>query len=383
MSDRRTGERGNIGIWAALVFTAVAGFMALSVHAGRQYSNRVELQNGADAAALAAAAQLDGTSDGLVAAAQAATLFGAQHRTEDQAIAVAPGDVTFGTWNRAAGVFTPITGRTATDLRNIVAVQVRDARLDLPVAFGPAFLGAPSTTTVGSSAVAVGGGPCDEACAWPGALADCLLINPDGSLNCDDKFYVLNDDWQDNLGLTSLDPSKPASVPNIKAALNACVSSDAGTQLPVSNGNPVNSVFTPPPTFPKEVVSPVVHPDRCDPAQYQKCTKAGGVCANAKFVGDLPVVGYVSLILCYVTGSTVKTWPPTEWQAGGAIYAACGPAPTQADFPGVPPTQWPDPFLKQTIFLKHHCQWKEPGNGSRKAGCASFGTWMTRSRLVQ
>lgn len=64
------------------------------------------------------------------------------------------------------------------------------------------------------------------------------------------------------------------------------------------------------------------------------------------------------------------------------LWNECGAPPTKADFPDVPDTQWPDPFLKQTLFIKHRCHWKDPGR-SRIAGCESFGTWTTRSRLVR
>ena len=136
MIRRARGQRGNVGIWGALAFTVVGAFMALSVHAGRSYSNRVELQNGADAAALAAAAQLDGTQQGIDAAGAAAAQLGARHRTENQAISIGAADIDFGSWDRPTGVFTPITGRTSADLRNIIAVEVRDARLNLPKNFG-------------------------------------------------------------------------------------------------------------------------------------------------------------------------------------------------------------------------------------------------------
>jgi Flp pilus assembly protein TadG len=387
-------ERGNVGIWAVLAFATVTGFMALSVHAGRSYSNRAELQNAADAAALAAAAQLDGTQAGIDAATQAASQFGAAHRTENVAVGIGAGDLTFGAWDRATQTFTPISGRTAADLRNIIAVQARDARLALPVGFG-AFLGGSMSTSVRSSAVAVGGGPCEDHCAFPGAFADCMMVNPDGSLRCDGRYYVLNNDWQDNFGLTSLDPTRPASVPNVKAALSACVETSADTPVPVTNGNPIQPVFGSGHsslTFPMDVVAPVVHAPNCSTAQYQPCNRSNpnDPCTNAKFVGDMTIVGYVSIIVCYVTGPSVPRWPPSDWGPTGSstpeqveLWSECGPAPIQADFPGVPATQWPNPFLKQTIFLKHRCQWIDPGTRTNKAGCQSFGLWTSRSRLVQ
>lgn len=382
----RGRERGNVGVWAALTFTAVGSFMALAVHAGRSYSNRVELQSAADAAALAAAAHLDGTQAGIDAATAAAAAFAARHRTEDQVVTVAPADVTFGAWDRATHTFTPIAGRTAADLRNIIAAQVHDARLDLPVAFGPAFLRAGTTTSVRSSAVAVGGGPCQDRCAFPAAFADCMLLDADGNLRCDDRFYVLNSDWQDNLGLTSLDPARSASVPNIKDAIANCVETQADTQVPVTNGNALQPVFThPTPAYPFEVIAPVVHPDRCEAPHYEPCVGGSPTspCANAKFNGDMPIVGYVSLVVCYVTTPSGTHWPLTGWGHGtpeqAPLWAECGPAPTQADFPDVPAAVWG----KQTIFLKKRCHWIDPGSRSGRGGCQSFGIWTTRSRLVE
>jgi hypothetical protein len=381
-------ERGNVGIWGVLVFTVVGGFMALAVHTGRAYSNRGELQNGADSAALAGAAQLDGTTNGIGTAAAAAQQFGGLHYTENRSISIDPAaDVAFGSWDRASRTFTPITGRTAADLREIVAVQVRDARSSLPVQFGPAFLGASTTTTVGSGAVAVGGGPCQATCAFPAAFADCLMVDPSGDLKCNQRYYVLSNDWQDNLGLTSLDPSKPASVPNIKAALQSCVETSQGEQIPITNGNPMQPISKAM-TFPIEVVAPVVHVPSCPPAGY--CPQTDPNCVNPKFVGSMPVRGFVSIVVCYATGSNVKQWPPNDWGPTGKstpeeveLWNECGPAPTPADFPGVDPSKWPDPFLKQTIFLKQRCHWIDPGNQTVPGGCESFGIWTTHSRLVQ
>jgi hypothetical protein len=386
MTCRTRRERGNVGIWAVLAFATVTGFLALSVHAGRSYSNRVELQNAADAAALAAAAQLDGTQVGIDAATQAASQFGVAHCTENVTVGISADDLTFGGWDRASQTFTPISGRTAADLRSIIAVQVRDARLALPVDFG-AFLGGSMSATVRSSAVAVGGGPCDDHCAFPGAFADCMMVNPDGSLRCDERFYVLNNDWQDNLGLTSLDPTKPASVPNVKAALSACVETSADTPVPITNGNPIQPVFgsgNSSLAFPVEVVAPVVHAPDCITAHYERCQGGNGnsPCTNAKFVGDMAIVGYVSIIVCYVTGSngSLAGWGSASTPEQAELWSECGSVPTLADFPGMPANQFPP---KQTIYLKQRCHWIDPGNRTNKAGCQSFGLWTSRSRLVQ
>jgi hypothetical protein len=124
----------------------------------------------------------------------------------------------------------------------------------------------------------------------------------------------------------------------------------------------------------------VVHVDRCDQAQYQKCTSTDPnvPCVNPKFVGDLGVSGYATFVICWVTGANAKNWPPPQWPT-----AECGPPPSLADYPGLDPNQFPDPFLKHTIFLKHRCYTEQPGNQSGVGGCGFFGTYTTRSRLVE
>lgn len=68
----RGDERGYVLITAATALAAVLGFSGLAVDLGRMYIVRNEAQAFADSAALAAAAQLDGTSVGITAATQAA-----------------------------------------------------------------------------------------------------------------------------------------------------------------------------------------------------------------------------------------------------------------------------------------------------------------------
>lgn len=384
-------ERGAVLIWAVLALAAVGALTALAIDVGRMYSVRGGLQNGTDSAALAGAATLNGETSGIDLGREAAVALAARHATDSRlAVSIDPdADVVFGQWNRTARTFTRVDGRTAVDLRNINAVEVRAGRdaahgNAVPVVFGGAFL-EPRGVDVRSRSVAVGGGPCEDRCAFPAAFADCLLVDPSGALHCEPRFYVLNSDWQDNLGLTSLEPGVPASVPNIRGALDQCVASSADDPIPVTNGNPLNPIardnyFH---TLPREVTAPVVHVERCEPARYERCQQAAQhePCVNAKFVGDLSIVGYATFVLCYVTGAN-----PVRLDAGGGLPewpASCGASPTLADFPGVDPAQWPDPFLKNSIFLQHRCGAQQPGPTSGTAGCGFFGTTSPRSRLVQ
>ncbi len=66
-------EGGGVAIYVALVSAVMIGFGALVVDLGRLFTLQTELQNAADAAALAGAAELDGTSDAITRARAAAT----------------------------------------------------------------------------------------------------------------------------------------------------------------------------------------------------------------------------------------------------------------------------------------------------------------------
>ncbi|MGB8932829.1 MAG: pilus assembly protein TadG-related protein [Anaeromyxobacteraceae bacterium] len=387
----RTGlkrERGAILIWAVLGLVMVGSMLALALNVGRMVSVRGALQNGTDSAALAGAAELNGLATGITSGQAAAVALAALHTTDSGLdVVVDPNaDVVFGHWDAVGRAFTPIAGRTAAELRTINAVQVAAGRETsrsnaVPVTFGGAFV-TPTTVDVSTRSIAVGGGPAQAKCAFPAVFADCLMVNEDGSLSCSERYYVLNSDWQDNLGLTSLDPDAPASVPNIKAALSACVETSVGTEIPVTNGNALQPISVDPyfKDVPIEVSSPVVHVDRCEPAHFEPCTPSttSGTCMNAKFVGNPPIVGYATFVICYVTGASVGSWPPANWPV-----EECGAAPTLADFPGVAATQWPDPFLKHTFFLKHRCDVVDGGPGAGVAGGDFFGTTSPRSRLVQ
>src|SRR5258708_5985252 len=68
----RRNERGAILVWFALGFLVVVGFIGIAVDIGRMYLVRTEGQTFVDAGALAAAAELDGTSAGITRAVNAA-----------------------------------------------------------------------------------------------------------------------------------------------------------------------------------------------------------------------------------------------------------------------------------------------------------------------
>lgn|GEM_PF-5979499 len=225
----RQSERGAVAVGAALLVVVMLGFFALAFDTALVMDSRTELQNGSDAAALAAAQSLDGTASGLSAARRSAYAYSLRHTAYDQPITIDSSvDVIFGRWHMAAAdcVFAS-SGRDCfepvptSDPRKITAVKLRNGRdggshnppLDLP--FGR-FVGA-TIARVRSEAVAVGGGPATPGCAVPLAVAECAIVDPDtGRMNCDagPKRLVFSNANVDGLGFANLYYPDDTRAPN-------------------------------------------------------------------------------------------------------------------------------------------------------------------------
>lgn len=67
-SPARTTQRGAVAIMLVLSLAALVGLMGLALDLSQTYDRKTELQNAADAAALAGAKKLDGTAAGITAA---------------------------------------------------------------------------------------------------------------------------------------------------------------------------------------------------------------------------------------------------------------------------------------------------------------------------
>jgi len=197
---------------------------------------------------------------------------------------------------------------------------------------------------------------------------------------------VLNEDYQDGLGLTSLAPDVAPTRSHVEAALAELQSGGcppatrAGDSLPVSNGVRMQYIVDEPyfAGLPRTVTLPVVEGDACPEPYYEACVPdhpgPNGTCTNATFVGDRAVTGYATFRVCHVTGPSVSTWPPPGWPA------ECGAAPGPGDFNGVP--SWPG-FLAHSVFLQLVCGVERDGARAGRAGCGQFGTSSPRSTLVQ
>jgi Flp pilus assembly protein TadG len=302
-TDRRA-ERGVTAVVVAIVLTVLAGFLALSLNTGHLMMVRGQLQNATDAAALAAAQELNGTVPGLDAARNMAWDYAQRHHTDAAAdVAIDPqADVVFGNWDVSkprASAFTPITSTTPNALKMTNAVLVKagreQARANPVEVFMGGLLGKNQSDVLAES-IAVLGGPCEEGCAVPLAFAECIVVNPDGSLNCGTEL-VFNSDNTDNIGFTNLANDPTVSVPVVRSILNGnCKHVSVGDPIAVGNGaslNPLVMDFQP--YVGKQVSAPIVRlPGGC-PAKFNEHGSAA------------PIVGFATFTITNVVGAPTKT----------------------------------------------------------------------------
>lgn len=213
----RRGERGNVAIIVALTLVILLGFAALVIDFGNIWNVRGELQNAADAAALGGVRDLDGNPDNFVVARTAAQRIAGVHAAAGTRVEVdlnvenaVPGDVVLGRWSFAYRAFTPDDGTLAPYRVNAVQVTTRRSTGDgNPVRnfLGPLF-GRPTQDVV-TTAIAVGGSP-SGTCAFPLAVTDCSILQPDGTIACNQKL-TFGQATTDTVGFTLLSDENPTT----------------------------------------------------------------------------------------------------------------------------------------------------------------------------
>lgn len=340
---RRGGQRGAVAVVVALVLAVLLAFLGLTLNTGHGTSVRGELQNAADAAALAAARELNGQIGGQNAGRLMAGYYSALHDTDgSQPVAIDPAaDVTFGSWDFATSTFTPL-GTTSAELLASNAVRVRSGRESsrgsaLPVWLS-SFLGDTSTMDVRASAIAVGGGPCDERCVIPLAFADCSLVDSSGALKCNQSL-VFRNNIVDNAGLTGLgdgaNTSTERSILNAVNSGSSCVDVHERDVIDIQNGNNFNPLYNGFNALVGRTVSaPVVDPVGCPD--------------NPRFNQSYPVIGFATFTIDYV----------------GNV----GPDPRCPDGQG--------PCVQVTLKC-------DQSTNDPKTGCSFFGLRTLTSRLVR
>lgn len=153
---RQTPRRRGVAVFFVLIcLVTLFSFTALTVDVGYMYNIRAELQNSADAIALASAAALN---DGPEAARKRAyELAGMQNGLAK--IELRDEDVVFGRWDKDTQVFTPLSGAEEDDANAVRVHTAMTKARDNPVRlfFAPA-LGRHTTDITASATAAVGSG---------------------------------------------------------------------------------------------------------------------------------------------------------------------------------------------------------------------------------
>ncbi len=164
--NRRSQSGSILGV-SAIAMLAILGAVGLAVDIGHMYLVAAELQNAADAAALAGASALNGGQGGITRAVDRAITAMNQYEFNRTAIGLTRGNVTFAENltafdNGGTGMTEAVASATETVARNIRFVQVRIPAKTITTLVGQAFLqaslseggGAPPEFAVARSAVA-------------------------------------------------------------------------------------------------------------------------------------------------------------------------------------------------------------------------------------
>ncbi|MFN7145423.1 MAG: pilus assembly protein TadG-related protein [Myxococcota bacterium] len=339
---RRTGS---VAIQVALGLTVLLGFAAIAVDIGLARHHKHQFELASEAAAHAAAAKLDGTADGLVAARDTALAVAAENLVAGTPVVLdrndandPAGDVVLGYWED--GAFVPSTTPMETNSVRVVARRAAMNTLFAWTAFET------STIAVGDYSIAQGGGPAADDCPFPLAIPDCELLNSGDICSGD---LVLNNARVDN-GAWSRTGYTQANANYIRDALNPsiCAGASGIDDVVTLNNGQVTTAFqemakavntygvpwnveehgTLPAQDPKSRVSP-----------YGKALLGQIVvfddpdnCVNTQYAGTHPIVGYATIIIYDVVNDGTnkeikakKTCYLTDGKGGGGFFGTLVP----------------------------------------------------------
>jgi hypothetical protein len=429
----RSGERGAVAIIVAIILVVLCGFVALSLDVGHLLSVRGELQNGADAAALAGANRLNGTNKHfeLAGARADATNYARNHSTD--LFKVEPTTIQLGAWLPASracsevggvqagtagadgGKFCAISGTTEEDAANINAVRVVTRREGEPggtgggaveLAFG-AFVGKSAPQEVGAEAIAVLGGPCTQSCPdLPVAVrAGCLYDA--GELRCDASgagpiyFIGFSPAPHDSAGLTSLSDDVSASA---KAACDILqrgetCSMPLGDDEPINiqNGQDVGANCDRGCRYKNGVPGSTKNDTVCEVIRRKADSDCDGRVDDADgdgrpdYTGQVPVVQYAGEDIdhCAAGDQYNQQAKVVGWATVGIVSVRCE-AEKDLAFGAQPITSIcdqyilsrPNPSSETTcIAIQLYCD--EEDDEQSRVGCQSFGTSALQAALVR
>ncbi len=236
---RRGARRGASAIVIALTMVVLLGAAALVIDLGHITTVHGELQAAADAAAHAAARQLDGSDDGLLLANEQGHRFAGGNEAAQEAVSLTEHGSTLelGVWDD--GSFSP-----GGDAEDINAVRTVARRVDLnPWLSGAAFGIDALAASAESIAIHQVDGAGEVACFLPMAVADCTITDLYSTgVNYVD-FYI-NPPAIDNVGWAMPDGNPSSSW--LQDQLRNCQhdgTASIGGDIGLSNGT-VTSVLT-------------------------------------------------------------------------------------------------------------------------------------------
>jgi hypothetical protein len=310
----RDRQRGNVIILFAVLLPMLLGFAALVVDLGHGWQVRNQLQNAADAAALAGARDLDGTPLQYVPARLSAVYYSGLHQANGASVSLPIGNVVLGNWNFLTRTFTPDPGTMPSYRVN--AVSVTAPTLTVSTWLAP-ILGI-SSENVGATAIAVGGSP-DASCGFPLAVPACSLISDGGQIRCN-SVLTFGQATTDNVGFTVFSSSPGVNTPGINCAFARALgipcpggcncttscnpSAIANGQIYISNGNNLSQSVV---DWINQYIA--AHPSgmyaEVPVLDSGSLTQSG--CGSFTFNQLKSLVGYVELRITGATGSPNKT----------------------------------------------------------------------------
>lgn len=198
-------RRGGVIIIVALSLLVIMGFVALVVDIGYARLIRSQVQMNAEAAAMAAAMELNGSTEGMESALSQAIAYGAVNDVAGDALDISTGDLELGIWDGS-------TFTSSADAAQVNAIRVNPTAEDVATFFAKATwdeddlsLGSRATTTreFGSAGAVE--------CYLPLAIPSCLLEDKydlDSIMEIDLELYPSG---SDNMGWARVGASPSAT----------------------------------------------------------------------------------------------------------------------------------------------------------------------------
>lgn len=252
---RLRGERGAVAAMAAVMLTGLVGMVGLSVDLGMLYVAKSELQNAADAAALAGADSLVGSNGSGEAVAQPETAVNMAKEVSlaNQALKVSltllDQDITMGLWDFALGDFDPAHIGPSGDPDELTAFRAkvrRDETANTPVpTFFAGLLGLAQAEVSATSVALLGwaGSAPEGTVDLPIAVKADALNDGNGPL-CGNALEF-HDEGNENAEWTTFF-TWPTNDPAVRQYITGAQPSpplQVGDEISVINGNLSNHAF--------------------------------------------------------------------------------------------------------------------------------------------